>query len=228
MNDSQENRRSMALTVGQVMTDNNALWSASAGATTIMTSFTNTLKQIDTNAVIQSGNTTQTTAAKAEARTMLTDAAMKVTKGGTAYANVSGNTVLAGQFDYEVSDITGSRDTVVLDITQIILDAANANAAGLADYGVDAADITLLDTTRSTYEGMIAAPSNAINTRATATDTLQSLFKTLMDILTNQLDAYMATLKDSEPEFYSKYTESRKIIDLGKGKSTDSEEPPVE
>lgn len=48
---------------------------------------------------------------------MLTDAAVKVAKGGTAYAKVTGNTILAGQFDYEVSDITGARDTVVLDIT---------------------------------------------------------------------------------------------------------------
>ncbi|MFT4681141.1 MAG: hypothetical protein ACI9YU_000978 [Flavobacteriales bacterium] len=79
--------------------------------------FSNTLKQINTNAVIQAGNTTQTTAAKSEARQMLTDAAVKVAKGGTAYAKVTGNTILAGQFDYEVSDITGARDTVVLDIT---------------------------------------------------------------------------------------------------------------
>jgi hypothetical protein len=98
----------------------------------------------------------------------------------------------------------------------------------LADYGVAAADITLLDTTRATYEGIVAAPANAINTRATATDTLVSLFKTLMDILNNQLDAYMVTLKDSEADFYNTYVEARKIIDLGRRSQPDSDEPPTE
>ena len=224
MTDSQENKRSMGMAVMAVLDANNAIWSASAGANTIVTNLRNTITLIDTNAVIQAGNTTQITAAKTEARTLLTSIAIKVAKGGFAYANVNGNTALAGQFDYERTDIVNARDTIVMDITQIILDAAHANDAAIADFGVTAADITELDSSRTTYGGLIAAPSNAINTRATATATLVDLFKTMMDVLNNQMDAIMVTYKDSEPAFYQQYTESRKIIDLGRRSSEDGEE----
>lgn len=224
MTDPQENKRSMAMTVMSTIEANSAIWSGSVGANTIVTSLRDTMVLIDSNAVIQAGDTKHVTQQKTEARDLLTKLAIKVAKGGSAYASVAGETQLAGQFDYEVSDLVNSRDTVVLDITQIILNAAHAHDVAIADYGILAADITQLDTARTTYAGLIAAPADAINARATATDTLVGLFRTLMDILSNQMDAIMVTYKESEPTFYQQYIESRKIIDLGRRSRDDSEE----
>jgi len=216
MNDIQENQRSMARATQAVMEANNAVWSGIAGPAAIVARAQDTMMLIDANAVMQIGDSKGVTKAKSDARGLMTDRAVKVAKGGYAYANSIGDAALSGQFDIERSDLTGARDTVVTDLANTILSAGNANAAALADYNIDATDLTDLGTAISTYDGLVASTRDVRTAKSTATSNLADLFPTLMGILNDQLDPIMETFKDDNADFYKQYREARKIIDLGR------------
>jgi len=204
MTDEQENKRSMANATMTVMDDNNGVWSALTGPSNIVTSIKDTLTLIDSNAVSQAGTTTGITQARGNAREVMTNRAIAVAGGGLAYANVNGDAALAAKFDYVRSDMTKARDTEVTDIANIILGAANDNAAALVDYNVSAMDITDLEAAITTYEGLESG-RDAVVARSLATEALNVLFGQLMDKLNNQLDPFMETYKNSEQGFYISY-----------------------
>jgi hypothetical protein len=133
-----------------------------------------------------------------------------------AYATVVNNSVLLTQVKYTESAVNKSSDSNLSSISQVVHDAANANAAALVAYGVTAANITTLQTTITSF--IAAIPKGRVGTTdgGEATLLLATLIKTLIDTWA-KIDTLVEVVKVSQPNFYNEYRNVRKVISTGNG-----------
>jgi hypothetical protein len=119
------------------------------------------------------------------------------------------------QVKYTESAVNKSSDSNLTSISQVVHDAANANAAALVAYGVTAANITTLQTTIISF--IAAIPKGRVGTTdgEEATQLLATLFKTLTDTWA-KIDTLVEVVKVTQPNFYSEYQNVRKVISTGK------------
>jgi len=224
MTDIQENKMSMYIAVSSVMDGFNAVWAGTPAYVTAAGAYNGKLDEIRATRLVQEGDTTGVAADKAQAREAAVAGAIMIAAAVQAYASVEGNNTLGGLVDYSASDLRRSRDTVLSDRLDVIHDAANDNLAALTDYGVVGADLTAFEALIAAYNDQVQDPRTAIGGRAAATAHLVDLFTETDDILKNRLDNLTELYRATGPEFYAKYGNARKIIDLGRRSSG---EPPV-
>jgi len=228
MKNSQENKLSMYFAVQKVCSDNNGVWNGLPAFVSAFSAFEDVIQGIQDQRVIQEKDTKGVTQDKGSAEDELIDQALKVSTSVHAYATEINDNTLREKINYSPSDLKIARDTILIDMCQLIHDEANNVVTNLADYGVTPAELTDLQGKIDDYEAIVAGPRNAITDRSTATIELENLFITGDDILTNKLDKLITQFKQSDPEFTTQYANSRKIIDMGgaatglKGKITDS------
>lgn len=126
----------------------------------------------------------------------------------------------AAQIDLSLSAWQGLRDTALVAKAKLLhqqLTAALAqNAAGLATYGLDAADATALAKETADFEAIIANPAVAISRRKSLTSALRPKFREVAELLA-KMDRLVLRFRrdDSGERFAAAWTAARTIRDLG-------------
>ena len=223
MERDQENSLSMFVTVQGTANNNNAAWMGVAGFVTQFGFFNTKVSEIQSTRNIQIGDISGFTVEKAVKKAEMITDTLKVSKGVVAFALATNNPGLKEQVDYSKTDLEGARDELVAGMCQIVHDRANDNILALADYNIVAADLTALQTSIGDYGLVSQLPSQKGDIRQAATALIPVQISEAKGIL-KIMDAIVETLKDSQPEFYSEYFNSREIYDLGGGGG--GEEPP--
>jgi hypothetical protein len=108
---------------------------------------------------------------------------------------------------------------------QRVLDATGENLAGLADYGIAAADQAELAAAVAAYGGKKQAPRKAIVGRRVETLSLPEAINTVRSIFRNELDKMMTAFKRPEPDLYKGYCVARVIVNHAATKQTKGPEP---
>jgi LysM repeat protein len=130
-----------------------------------------------------------------------------------AYAAVTGNNVLAEQVKLVKSDLIRARETDVEALVMPVINAARAELANMADYGVTEAMITETETSLDAFKVLIGQPRTIRNQAFAAMDLLDELLDAANVILKNKLDPMMIRFKFTDTEFYSEYERARTIVD---------------
>lgn len=164
---------------------------------------------------------------KAKREDMIEDAAVIAAKLKVLGADTNDER-LVQLADYNRTDLKKLRDTQLLPVVTGIMNTADANAAGLAAYGVTAAMIASLGTKASAYNTALGSKEVSFSVKGAAYTTLLSLFDTADDILKNKLDNLMEGFKKDDNEFYNQYKAAREIRDLGVRHETEEPTTPVE
>lgn len=134
-----------------------------------------------------------------------------------AYAIITGNTVLADEIHFSKSKLTRASASKLRDRSLLIHEKAVANAAALVPYDITAETIAELKSCIDLFvESIPSTRSSRIEAKAT-TSKLRKLFKE-NDELLEQFDLLVVVLRNTNPEFYNSYKDSRKIIDTSSGK----------
>ena len=228
MNDVQENKLSMYFAIQKVCTDNNGVWNGLPAFVSTFGEFETVIQSIQDIRLVQEQDTKGVTQDKQSAGEILIEQALIVSTAVHAYATDVNNNTLREKVNYSPSDLKIARDTIIIDMCQLVHNEANNVLADLADYGITAAELTDLQGKLDDYEAIVAGPRDAITDRASATAELESLFVTGDDVLNNKLDKLMTQFKQSDPGFHVQFYSSRKIVDSGrpgtglKGRVTDS------
>ena len=229
MNGLQENKLSMYFAVQKVCTDNNGVWTGLPAFVNAFGEFEAVIQGIQDTRVVQERDIKGVTQDKGSAADELIEQAFKVSTAVHAYATEVNNNTLREKINYSLSDLKIARDTLLIDLCQLIHDEATVVVADLTDYGIKAADLADLLSKLSDYELLVAGPRNAITDRSTATVELDILLKQGDDILKNKMDKLLVQFAVSDPEFLTQYTSMRKLVGMGgsgtglKGKITDSQ-----
>ena len=126
----------------------------------------------------------------------------------------------AAQIDLALSSWQRLRDTELIAKSRLLLQKLTAalatDAAALVNYGLDAADATLLAKELADYEAIIANPSAAISRRRALTVTLRPQFRAVSELLA-KMDRHVLRFRRTEAgaAFATVWDTSRIVRDLG-------------
>ena len=93
-----------------------------------------------------------------------------------------------------------------------VANLATANIAALAAYGITAADVTQLNTLRTTYAGIKTSPREAEAARKVQTASLSQLIANARSIFRNEIDKMVTKFRKTNPDFYNGYFAARVIV----------------
>lgn len=216
MENFEEDKRSMYFSVKVVCNNNKPIWSGLVAFAEAFGEFETTISNIDTQRLIQEGETTGITADKQKVGEEMIQVTLEVAGAVYAYASKIGNNELMKKVNYSHSKLKQSRDSILRDICQLIHDEANNIIADLTDYGKTAQDLEQQQKKIDDFSAIIAKPRVAITSIKTATQKLKELFKTADNILKTRLDKLIEKYKKTQPKFYTDYKSARIIISTGK------------
>jgi len=165
---------------------------------------------------IGGGSTKGVTTDTNQLRAIMTEMALKCAKGTLAYANSINNNTLKAKVNYSQRALDKLKKEDVDDVCQEIHDAANANAAAVANFGVGAGDITDLQTAINVYR---AASQNPRAARISITQAKADAEAMVKGIVRNDfeglMDKMVDTLKSSNLTYWKGYRQAREVINLG-------------
>ncbi len=165
---------------------------------------------------IGEGGTTGVTLDTNVLRSEMTARAFKCANATLAYANSTNNNTLAALVNYSETKLNSLKKEVVDDVCEAIHDATDANIAGATNFGVNATDVTDLQTAIDLYRTASQNPRQAIISKSQAKKKVTRMIREVLDdLLVAQLDKMVNTLKLTNKDFFDAYKQSREIIDLG-------------
>ncbi|HEX8249697.1 MAG TPA: carboxypeptidase-like regulatory domain-containing protein [Pyrinomonadaceae bacterium] len=130
-----------------------------------------------------------------------------------AYAAVTGNNTLKQEVKFKNSDLLRTKDALLAPRCQNIHDLGAANVAALADYGINAAKLTELQTAINDFADAAPKPRAAKTTHSTIVASLTQLFDEADAILTERMDPLIGLFAATNPDFVATYQSARIIVD---------------
>ena len=206
---------SMLYAVRQVMEQHATTWNTVPAIVTAKSELDANIASLEGALTVQLRDITGHTEAKAVARKAMEDRTIFVAGGVMAFAVATGDEGLAEEMNIFPSELAKIRDSEVAQRCQHVLDAANTNAASVADYGIGAAEIAALQTALDEYKVLVQQPRNVISARKSAGTEIAMLVRDSMKLLTRRMDMLMRRYMSAAPELHRQYTNARIIIDRG-------------
>jgi hypothetical protein len=223
----QQNRLSMYLAVLGVMAKYNAVWAAMTALAEMVTRLGDLTTSIQETSGVQGSPLTGIAGGKNRKRMAMMQKTLEIAGDLHAFAVKGGDTTLQAKCDLKITDLVRLGDTLIGPRCQEIHDLADTNAAALVSYGVEAADITALQTLIDAYQPLISTPRQAVAGRKEATGNIADDEAAADDLLNNELDKSMQKFSTKNATFFGEYTTARMIIDLGHPKSQTPSTPPT-
>lgn len=205
----------MAYATRQVLGQNKDTWNTMPAMVAAKDELDANIKSIEDCLALQLRDITGHTEAKAVAKEEMIAQTVLVAGGVMAWAVATGAEGLAEEMNLFPSELNKHRDSTVAMRCQPVADAANTHIASLGDYGVTAADVTVLQGLIDAYLVLVQQPRNVVTARKGATSEIGMLIRDTHKLLTRRMDMLMRRYTLSAPEFYRQYTNARIIIDRG-------------
>lgn len=223
MNNNQENKRSMYFSLSGILNTNKDVWQNFLPFSNAVSRFYIVNEQIMEQSMLQSAPITGVSEDKKQVREEIEMVLDHICRKMTAYANVSNNMTLRDQVNYSFTKISLQRDTLLIDLTQNVIDLANYNLNKLVDYNIDANMISNLQNKLDEFNDILSSPRQQIINRKGATKQLSILFREGDAILKNEMDLLIVEFEKNNPDFVRNYKNARIIIDLrGRRRATKS------
>lgn len=205
----------MFLAVLGVMQKYNSAWLAMTAIAELVTRLTGYTDAIQDKTGVQGSALTGIAGGKRRNRVDMMQKAIALAGDLHALATKTNDSMLQGKTAFELSDLLRQNDTVIGPTCQQIYDLANANQAGLTDYGVVKEDVMALKTAIDAYTGLLTKPREAVVGRKEVTGSIAQDEDAADKLIKDELDPAMRKFKTKNASFFSEYTSARMIIDLG-------------
>jgi len=216
----------MYLAVKAICDRNTTTWQTLPAFADAYTEFETHVSNIQTLAQNQSVKATGLAADKQKLRKDMAAAAATIALAVNAYAKKVKNNDLAARTNFTASDMTGGRDTVAAETARKVHEAATANLANLASYGVTAAKLADLKAKIDAYAASITKPRDAVASGRTATQQLAAEFAAADAVLNDQMDALVPQFATTNTTFVNDYKNARVVVSSGGGKAKPKEPTP--
>ena len=177
------------------------------------------ISEIEALEKTQAVGTKTDTALKAETKTALIQAALKVLAGITAHAAATNDTRLKMEADTTEYDLKKMRDNNLILEIRSIYDMATEIAPELKVWEVEQADIDALDTNSAAFDAKDPAIKNLKARSVQATADIKSKSDEANNLCKDSLDAMMLPFKMSNPTLYGHYQNARTMINTAGGHS---------
>jgi len=210
-----ENKNSMYKAVDQFFIDKKPTAPVIPALTKKVTAFHGIVIDIDA----KNGELiTETKGGQADAKTnsqeSLFDLLFRITAHLRSIAAEKNNSSLLQLASVSNSKIASMRDTEQLNYAEQISDNADANAAALADFGVDDAMLKDFNSRIDDFRAKLGTREAASGVHSAVRESLFKLF-VKADSALDDLDNTMVAYKTTDPDFYNQYMAIRPIRSVG-------------
>jgi hypothetical protein len=217
----------MLLSVKKFLVDNSAVTSvkpAFARAITRLNEKIAAIRSLDENRGERGSGVTGT---KSQVKESLLESILKAAGAIKAYASEKNKPDLIKSVNISKSELNRIRELELVKRAESIHDLAQSNSLELADFGITAADLSLLTDLNDTFSDLISEVGSRQGQRSGKTKSLNTLFEEVRIILEQQVDGLAATLKQNNPDFYNQYISVRVITDRGGRRNNGNGENPA-
>lgn len=215
MNDRQENKFTMYEAVTDLLDANTAKTSSITAFAAALTNLKDLMTSISEKNIQKGSVTAGKTTLKNQLQLDLIEEVVPIAAALFAYGSSVNDPHIKEIANVKKGALMNLRDTELMDKVTLIKDTADANIASLAAYGVDAANITAIDTKLASYNTALGGKESSFATKSAAGQVLSGLFDQADGILKDQLDNMMEMFKQTDEQFYLEYKSAREIKDLG-------------
>jgi len=215
MTQDDENVMSMANTTIDVLVENDAIVSTISAFLAARLRMQFLVKEIIAQEEDIKNNPKGITQDKKMLKAEMVEIGYEIAGSLKAYADDVNNMELYSAMDISQSKLIRLRDEQFGPVINNIIKAAANNLVAAKDHGLEQADIDELTDLLDVWDGKKQQPRKAIVNRKTTNQAQDEHLDELLNLLNNRCDNYANKLKRKHPDFYNKYTNARKIINLG-------------
>lgn len=231
MNKRQSNFSSMSLAISHFYTKYEATIKANPVLSRLFDEFFSHFRLMEEAVLIQKGHTSEAAKLKQKEEDEMVEAVCRNAAKGYVYASEKGLPGLLETLSVSSWLLQKMSD---VNLHSTCLNVHNALAAidpmAIAEYGIEAADLTNLKKEIDDFYALISVPRTNIITRSQATAKIDEEMKQLQSLFTERLDKMMGALPDSFQVMKNEYKAARVIISKSGGESESSSnsatEPP--
>lgn len=213
MNAREENRYSALIKVQAFLNTNAAALAPVTQIATEKLVLDSYIQGIIVNDGIATADTTGYAIAKANAKTALISAALRMTRAAKALAIDTDNSILLKKADYTKSELDKKRDTELHVTCQQISDFVTPLVPALAGYLITPAHLTVLDTNIGTYYSTLPQPGGQTDQKVVAGNNVAELLSKAYGMLSTKMDAYLDLFLEDFPDLVEEYYLARAIDD---------------
>ena len=218
MNDSENNRYRMYLSVEKTLNESETLWAGVPALVMAKTKLSNNIAAIDGYSAQLLSDGTGHTAAKKQSREDLGEAVLHLSGGLVAYCTAENLVAQRKDVNYTPSQIVRAKDVELYNMAAALLKVALPIKSHLAPYLVTEADIEKLNALHVAFKDAIPGKRDSVGANVATRGAMRLLFKETDLLLKDKLDNLMVIFRGTKPELYAKYGSARVIVDLGHGK----------
>jgi hypothetical protein len=215
MNKELENKLTMYEAVSTLLGNNESIVTTVPAFVALKNDFTARVQEIHRKAIAKRDATAGKTETKQEAKDSLVSALMAIAAPMYTYARKVKNNEVKDIADVRQSKLEKLRDTELVSRATSIHTQANTIGAALEPYGVTIAMITDLDTKINNFNAALGERESGMAIRSGATTALIDLFNAADELLNEDMDRLIETLRVSNTDFYNEYFAARVIKDIG-------------
>lgn len=212
MNQLQERKRSMYYVVEEFLSTVPAATMASMPQFgVVFADFTHKVMEIRQQSELQTQNRVGERILKEEYKLAMCVDAINISSKIKGYAINTNNVVLREEMSQRLSYLIRIADTVAADVCQFVKEKGTALLLDLADYGVSADMLDVLEKKIKDFKLSIPKPRMGIVERKKATDEMKVLFLSC-DSYLKTMGSLVDMLQYSDKTFYESFYLSRRVI----------------
>ncbi len=159
---------------------------------------------------------TGVTAQKNRVRDLAIEAVLGVAGIVAAWARENGQEEVLQSVQLSRSELKRIPQAVLLDRLKTVHTLAQEHQGALTSLGLTAESIKQLATRIEVYDVIVISPRNAITRKKTLTELLKREIDGLQEMLDGVVDPLMLQFENTAPEFYTAYTNARKVVRPGR------------
>lgn len=224
---NQSNKYNMFKTVLALLKANTARTAVVRAFAAALATFEGIVETIGIKERERSDNSTGKLDVRDNAEDALVEAVVPVSSAVMAYASATKNTELYDKARVKKSILYHLRDNELVLKAKTILALAQQYVDKLGDYAVTAQTLTELQQDITDFEAAMADLGKGLSGRSGARIAVHDAFDAADDVLKNQLDKMMETVKQTDLQFFNEYIAARVIRDLGGGRSKNNVPTPA-
>lgn len=216
MNRKQEGKYIMGLGLSELVNNNEETIDKIPNFKKYFAKYLENLACIGNNKGKQRVNRSGVKDSKKELRNKLSKSSIDTSNKLAAYAMVTNNKILSKEIHVTESELLNASDPKLLDMALILHAKATEHMQGAETYDITPEYLTNLYSLIEQFRQAIPSTRARVTESKAVTDQLALLTKE-NDMLLENMDTLVEVIKYSHPEFYSKYKDTRKVINLTSG-----------
>ena len=219
MNKNQINKSRMYGSVDLVLDNHASIFDKQEALKNAHLRLKNGVIQIGQYRQVQEANTSGLTKNKTQLRNSAVAGILHFSAALRSYATLVKNEELKVKTTYRESDLKKAPDPILLDIGILLFGLANQYKDEIAKFFVGETELKEMESLLTSFKLSIPQRRAATSTSKVSTLNIHEVFKSLDQLLKEEMDVLVLLFRTTQPDFYNAYRNARRIVDYaGRGK----------